>query len=749
RELVDHRVDRVLQLEDLALHVDRDLAREVARGDGLRDVGDVSDLRRQVAGHGVHGLGQVLPRARHARDLGLTAQAAFRSDLACDARHFRRERRELVDHRVDRVLELEDLAFHVDRDLSREVAGLHRLRHVGDVSHLRRQVAGHRVHGVGQVAPRPRDALHVGLAAELAFGADLARDARHLGREAAELVDHDVDGVLELGDLAFDVDGDLLRQVAGRHGRRDLGDVSHLRRQVAGHRVHGLGQVLPRAGHTLHVGLTAELAFGADLARDARHLGREASQLVDHGIDRRLELEHLAFHVDRDLLREIACGDRLRDLGDVANLRGEVAGHEVHGLGQILPRAGHTFDGRLAAELAFGADLARDARHFGREASELVDHRVDGVLELQDLALDVDGDLLREVAGRDGLGDVGDVSHLRRQVTGHRVHGIRQVLPSARHALDARLAAQDAVRSDLARDARHFRRERAELVHHRVDGALHCEELALDVHLDLLREVALRDGRRDVGDVADLCRQVAGHRVHGIREVLPRARDAFDFRLAAEFALGAHLARDARHLGAEVTELVHHLVDRFRRPQELAFERPAFELERHALAEVALRDGADDPRDLARRVHEVVDQRVHAFDRLRPEAARSGQGSPAFQLALLADDLRKPSDLVRERRALLDDLVEHFRHLAERSFAGQGQADRRIAAPERRKRHEDGVHLLALSRNDLLMYGDCTIHWAIPLGMFAVGRVLRPLERFLSTIAQRMRTKPSTRRTYV
>ena len=60
------------------------------------------------------------------------------------------------------------------------------------------QVAGHGVHGVGQVLPRAGDALHVGLAAELAFGADLARHARHLGGERRELVHHRVDGVLQL-----------------------------------------------------------------------------------------------------------------------------------------------------------------------------------------------------------------------------------------------------------------------------------------------------------------------------------------------------------------------------------------------------------------------------------------------------------------------------------------------------------------------------------------------------------------------
>jgi hypothetical protein len=46
------------------------------------------------------------------------------------------------------------------------------------------------------------------------------------------------------------------------------------------------------------------------------------------------------------------------------------------------------------AELAFGTHLAGDARHLAANDGELVDHRVDGVLQLQDLALGLDGDLL-------------------------------------------------------------------------------------------------------------------------------------------------------------------------------------------------------------------------------------------------------------------------------------------------------------------------------------------------------------------
>ena len=56
----------------------------------------------------------------------------------------------------------------------------------------------------------------------------------------------------------------------------DLGDAAHLGREVGGHEVHVVGEVLPGAGDALHLGLAAQLAFGADLARDAGDLGGEA-----------------------------------------------------------------------------------------------------------------------------------------------------------------------------------------------------------------------------------------------------------------------------------------------------------------------------------------------------------------------------------------------------------------------------------------------------------------------------------------
>src|SRR5690606_26769242 len=95
--------------------------------------------------------------------------------------------------------------------------------------------------------------------------------------------------------------------------------------------------------------------------------------------------------------------------------------HRVDVVGEVLPDAGHAGHDGLAAELAFGAHLARHACHLDGEAVELVHHRVDGFLQLQDLAFNVDGDLARQVAARDGGGHLGDVAHLAGEVAGHRV----------------------------------------------------------------------------------------------------------------------------------------------------------------------------------------------------------------------------------------------------------------------------------------------------------------------------------------
>ena len=443
----------------------------------------------------------------------------------------------------------------------RQVAVGHGGHHFHDAADLLGEVGGHEVHVVGEILPRAAHAGDLRLAAELALGADFARHARDFAGEGVELIDHRVDGVLQLQDFAFHIDGDLAVEIAARDGGGDFRDVADLRGEVRAHRVDRVGEILPGAGHAGHHGLHAEPAFGADFARHARHFRGERAELLDHRVDGFLELQNLAAHVDGDLLGKVAVGHGDGHFGDVADLAGEVGRHRVHVVGEILPRAGHAGHRRLAAELAFGADFARHARHFRGERRELIDHRVHGFLELQNLALHIDGDLAAEVAARDGRGHVGDVADLAGEVGGHRVDVVGEILPRAGHAGHLRLAAELAVGADFARHAADFRRERAELIDHRVDGFLQLQNLAAHVDGDLLGKVAVGHGDGHLGDVADLAGEVVGHRVDVVGEILPGAGHAFDRRLAAELAVGADLARHAADFAGEGVELIDHRVD--------------------------------------------------------------------------------------------------------------------------------------------------------------------------------------------
>ena len=172
--------------------------------------------------------------------------------------------------------------------------------------------------------------------------------------------------------------------------------------RLRGHEVDVVGEVLPGTGDARDFSLTAELAVGSDFAGNARDFSGECVELIDHGVDGVLQLQNFAFHVDGDLARQIAASDGGRHFGDVADLAGEVAGHRVHRVGQVLPRAGDTGHVRLTTETAFGADLAGHASNFARECVELVDHGVDGFLQQENFAADVHRDLLGKVAAGDG-----------------------------------------------------------------------------------------------------------------------------------------------------------------------------------------------------------------------------------------------------------------------------------------------------------------------------------------------------------
>ena len=178
---------------------------------------------------------------------------------------------------------------------------------------------------------------------------------------------------------------------------------------------------------------------------------------------------------------------------------------------------------------------------------------------------------------------------------------------------------------------------------------------------DLFRKIPVRDGGRDVGDVANLRGQISRHRVHRVGKIFPRSGDALDVRLAAEFALGTDFARDARNLGGECIEAIDHLVDRAARSQELAAQRVAIGFERHLLRKVAVRNGAEHAAGLRHRKNQVVDQLVDRLDAMAPVAAHAF-GPRAFgDRTFASDDLADTRELIVDILILLDARVERGR----------------------------------------------------------------------------------------
>ena len=205
----------------------------------------------------------------------------------------------------------------------------------------------------------------------------------------------------------------LRDKVAAGDGGGHLGNVAHLGRQVAGHGVHRVGEILPRSGHARYNGLPTQFAVGAHLTGDARHFGGKRAQLVHHGVDGFFELKNFAAHIDGNFAGEIAAGNGGCDLGNVAYLAGQVAGHRVDGVGEVLPGTGHAGHHRLPTQLAVSADLARHARDLGGEHAELLNHGVDDVGGAQELAFQrppvhIQAHGLGQIAlghGRDGAGN--------------------------------------------------------------------------------------------------------------------------------------------------------------------------------------------------------------------------------------------------------------------------------------------------------------------------------------------------------
>ena len=160
RKVDDHFVDVVFERRDFALRFHRDRPRQIAFGHGRRHFGDRAHLSRQIRRQLIHVVRQIAPdtgRARHAR---LAAQLAFDTDFARHRGHLIGERRQRVDHSVDRVGQFGDFALGFENQLALQIAVRHRRHHFRDAAHLRGEVGRHEVDVVGQIFPGAGDAFH-------------------------------------------------------------------------------------------------------------------------------------------------------------------------------------------------------------------------------------------------------------------------------------------------------------------------------------------------------------------------------------------------------------------------------------------------------------------------------------------------------------------------------------------------------------------------------------------------------------
>src|SRR5207302_11109125 len=122
---------------------------EIAHGDRRHDLDDPADLPGQILRHDVHGVGQIFPRSGDTEDRRLTAEPAFRANLTRNARYLAGKSVELIHHRVDGVFQFENLAFHIDGNLTRKVAAGDRRRNLRDIADLHRQFGREKVDVVG------------------------------------------------------------------------------------------------------------------------------------------------------------------------------------------------------------------------------------------------------------------------------------------------------------------------------------------------------------------------------------------------------------------------------------------------------------------------------------------------------------------------------------------------------------------------------------------------------------------------
>ncbi len=209
RECVGHAVDSFCQCSNFAFGFNRQLLGKIAVGHGRHHFYDTPYLVSKVVSHYVHVVRQIFPGTCNTRNLCLAAKFTFGSHFTCHTSYLGREAVQLIHHRVDRVLQLQNFSAYVDGNLARQVAARNSGGYLCNTAHLVGKVGRHYVYVIGQILPGTCDTRHARLASELSFGTYFPRYPRYFGRKAVELIHHRIDRVFQLQDFAFYIHGDF------------------------------------------------------------------------------------------------------------------------------------------------------------------------------------------------------------------------------------------------------------------------------------------------------------------------------------------------------------------------------------------------------------------------------------------------------------------------------------------------------------------------------------------------------------
>ncbi len=166
--------------------------------------------------------------------------------------------------------------------------------------------------------------------------------------------------------------------------------------------------------------------------------------------------------------------------------------------------------------------------------------------------------------------------------------------------------------------------------------------------------------------------------------------------LTAELAVGADLARDARHLRGEDAQLLDHRVDDVGRAQELALERAAVDLELHRVQEIAARHRGDRARHRGGGPEQVVDEAVHRDFHLAPGSRGEAELHALARFSLAPDHQTHGLQLLRHPLVGGDDLVEGLGDFPGDAGSTPRQANGKIALAHGLERIEQDRELEGL-----------------------------------------------------